>query len=95
MLWIRVVYDELIVQESSWWICLNKCRIDTIKTRSSLSIWCPPPQGCMKFNVCGISNEEVAGCGRVLRDMKGVARALFSGPIAANDADSTETGPCL
>ncbi|MBA0737882.1 hypothetical protein Gogos_011310 [Gossypium gossypioides] len=31
MLWIRVVYDELMVQDSSWWICLNKCRFDTIK----------------------------------------------------------------
>ncbi|MBA0681402.1 hypothetical protein Goari_023209 [Gossypium aridum] len=31
MLRIRVVYDELMVQESSWWICPNKCRFDTIK----------------------------------------------------------------
>ncbi|MBA0827643.1 hypothetical protein Goarm_012407 [Gossypium armourianum] len=57
MLWIRAVYDELMVQESSW-----------------------------------IANEEVVGCGGVLRDMEGVARALFSGPIAANDADSVEVG---
>ncbi|MBA0764703.1 hypothetical protein Gotri_014007 [Gossypium trilobum] len=28
---IRFVYDELMVQESSWWICPNKCRFDTIK----------------------------------------------------------------
>ncbi|MBA0612335.1 hypothetical protein Godav_012944, partial [Gossypium davidsonii] len=83
---------ELIVQESSWWICLNKCRFDTIKTKSPLSIWRPPPQGCMKFNVCGIANEEVAGCGGVLRDKEGVARALFSGPIAANDKVSAGAG---
>ncbi|MBA0710446.1 hypothetical protein Golax_009739, partial [Gossypium laxum] len=83
---------ELIVQESSWWICLNKCRFDTIKIKSPLSIWRPPPQGCMKFNVCGIANEEVAGCGGVLRDKEGVARALFSGPIAANDTVSAGAG---
>ncbi|MBA0798685.1 hypothetical protein Gohar_009251 [Gossypium harknessii] len=65
ILWIRVVYDELM---------------------------CPPPQGCLKFNVCGIANEEVASCGGVPRDIEGVARALFSSPIAANDADSTKTG---
>ncbi|MBA0682489.1 hypothetical protein Goari_024205, partial [Gossypium aridum] len=53
---------------------------------------CLPPQGCLKFNVCGIANEEVASCGGVPRDIEGVARALFSSPIAANDADSTKTG---
>ncbi|MFQ6628128.1 hypothetical protein Gotur_007074 [Gossypium turneri] len=46
----------------------------------------------LNFNVYGIANEEVAGCGGVLRDMEGVARVLFSGPIAANDADSVEVG---
>ncbi|MBA0556531.1 hypothetical protein Golob_026621, partial [Gossypium lobatum] len=65
ILWIKVVYDELM---------------------------CLPPQGCLKFNVCGIANEEVASCGGVPRDIEGVARALFSSPIAANDADSTKTG---
>ncbi|KAB2092291.1 hypothetical protein ES319_A02G019800v1 [Gossypium barbadense] len=62
---------------------------DTIKTKSSSLIWRPLPQGCTKFNVCGIANEEGAG---VLRDMKGVARALFSGPISTNDADSAKAG---
>ncbi|KAK5838878.1 hypothetical protein PVK06_007624 [Gossypium arboreum] len=38
------------------------------------------------------ANEEVVGCGGVLRDIEGVARALFSGPISANDVDSTEAG---
>ncbi|MBA0764702.1 hypothetical protein Gotri_014007 [Gossypium trilobum] len=52
----------------------------------------PPPQGYPNFNVCGIENEEVTGCGGVLRDIEGVARALFSGPIVANDTDSTEVG---
>ncbi|KAG8480022.1 hypothetical protein CXB51_025172 [Gossypium anomalum] len=92
ILWIRDVYDELMVQESFWWIFPNKCRFDTIKTRSSSSIWHPSPQGCLKFNICGIANDEVAGCGGVPRDMEGVARALFSGPITANDADSIEVG---
>ncbi|MBA0681403.1 hypothetical protein Goari_023209 [Gossypium aridum] len=45
-----------------------------------------------KFQYMRDRNEEVTGCGGVLRDMKGVARALFSGPIVANDTDSTEVG---
>ncbi|MFQ6652469.1 hypothetical protein Gotur_024315 [Gossypium turneri] len=55
LLWIRSVYDGLLMQESSWRIC----------------------------------------CGGVLRDMEGVARALFSGLIATNDADSAEVGALL
>ncbi|TXG75137.1 hypothetical protein ES332_1Z012100v1 [Gossypium tomentosum] len=46
----------------------------------------------ISFNVCGIENEEVTGCGGVLRDIEGVARALFLGPIVANDTNSTEVG---
>ncbi|KAG8483440.1 hypothetical protein CXB51_023195 [Gossypium anomalum] len=95
LLWIKSVYDDLLMQESSWWICRNRCRIDTIKFRSSLSIWCPPPQGCLKFNVCRITNEDSVCCGGVLRDMEGIARTLFLGLIAANDADSTEPGAVL
>ncbi|MBA0702123.1 hypothetical protein Goari_026919, partial [Gossypium aridum] len=48
-----------------------------------------------KFNVYGIANEDSAGCGGVLRDTEGVARALFSSLIAANDVDSTEAGAVL
>lgn len=95
LLWIRSVYDGLLMQESSWRICSNRCGIDTIKSRSSSSIWCPPSEGCLKFNVCGIANDDSAGCGGVLRDMEGVARALFSGLIATNDADSAEVGALL
>ncbi|MBA0620938.1 hypothetical protein Godav_006603 [Gossypium davidsonii] len=85
--------DEEI--ESSWRICSNRCGIDTIKSRSSSSIWCPPSEGCLKINVCGIANDDSAGCGGILRDMEGVARALFSGLIATNDADSAEVGALL
>ncbi|MBA0696636.1 hypothetical protein Goari_003173, partial [Gossypium aridum] len=46
----------------------------------------------MKFNVCGIANEKVTGCGGVLIDIEGVARALFSGPIAVNDIVSVKVG---
>ncbi|MBA0785269.1 hypothetical protein Gotri_025337, partial [Gossypium trilobum] len=81
--------------ESFWWICLNRCKINTIKSKSSSSIWHPPQQGCLKFNVCGIANENSASCVGVLRDMEGVARALFSGPIVANDADSAEARAVL
>ncbi|MBA0881701.1 hypothetical protein Goshw_026474 [Gossypium schwendimanii] len=41
--------------------------------------WEPPPCGWLKFNVAGVSLDERAGCGGVLRDEKGVVSALFSG----------------
>ncbi|XP_017639831.2 uncharacterized protein LOC108481181 [Gossypium arboreum] len=46
----------------------------------------------VKFNVSGVPNEYEAGCGGVLRDVDGVARALFLGPIAAKDSIAAEVG---
>lgn len=34
--------------------------------------------------------EEATGCGGVLRDEKRIARALFSGPCEARDANSAK-----
>ncbi|XP_052485820.1 ankyrin repeat-containing protein NPR4 [Gossypium raimondii] len=48
-----------------------------------------------QFNVCGIAKEDRAGCRGVLRDKEGVARALFSGSVAANDADVAEIGAVM
>ncbi|MBA0654627.1 hypothetical protein Goklo_021593, partial [Gossypium klotzschianum] len=58
-------------------------------------IWSPPPHGCLKFNVCGIANEDRTSCGGVLRDKEGVARALFLGSIAANDSDLAKIGAVM
>ncbi|KAG8479345.1 hypothetical protein CXB51_029147 [Gossypium anomalum] len=68
------------------------CRIDSIKIKLAASILRPSPHGWLKFNVCGIAKEDRAVCGGVLRDNEGVARALFSGFAAANDADLAEIG---
>ncbi|KAA3472224.1 ankyrin repeat-containing protein [Gossypium australe] len=38
------------------------------------------------------AKEDREGCGGVLREKESVARALFSGFVAANDADVAETG---
>ncbi|KAH1115309.1 hypothetical protein J1N35_008687 [Gossypium stocksii] len=78
--------------ENFWWICLNRCRIDSIKSKPAASIWRPSPHGWLKFNVCEIAKEDRAGCEGVLRDKDGVARALFSGFAAANDTDLAEIG---
>ncbi|KAG8500324.1 hypothetical protein CXB51_004215 [Gossypium anomalum] len=51
--------------------------------------------GCLKFNVCGIANEDRAGYRGVLRDKEGVARALFSGSVVANDTDLAEIGTVM
>ncbi|MFQ6647111.1 hypothetical protein Gotur_019248 [Gossypium turneri] len=92
LLWIRSVYDEVMLQENFWWISPNRCRIDSIKFKPTASFWRPPPHGCLKFNECGMANEDRAGCEGVLRDKEGVVRALFSGSAAANDFDVAEIG---
>ncbi|TYH21059.1 hypothetical protein ES288_A04G012500v1 [Gossypium darwinii] len=48
-----------------------------------------------KFNVSGIVFEGVQGGGGVLRGEDGIVRALFSGPIDAGDAESTELGAII
>ncbi|MBA0811552.1 hypothetical protein Gohar_003437, partial [Gossypium harknessii] len=37
-----------------------------------------------------VVDKDSAGCGGILRDTEGVARALFSSPIAANDVHSAD-----
>ncbi|KAB2088203.1 hypothetical protein ES319_A04G159100v1 [Gossypium barbadense] len=57
--------------------------------------WCPPRKGWVKFNLCGIVYEDEAGCGGVLRDLDGVARAVFSGPVVAKDSIAAEVGAII
>ncbi|TYJ28564.1 hypothetical protein E1A91_A06G008500v1 [Gossypium mustelinum] len=57
--------------------------------------WCFPLHGWFKFNVSGIVFEGVQGGGGVLRGEDGIVRALFSGPIDAGDAESTELGAII
>ncbi|MFQ6651111.1 hypothetical protein Gotur_023086 [Gossypium turneri] len=51
--------------------------------------------GWVKFNVSGVANEDEVECGGVLRDLVGVARALFSGPVAAKDSITAEVGAII
>ncbi|MFQ6656822.1 hypothetical protein Gotur_026761 [Gossypium turneri] len=51
--------------------------------------------GWVKFNVSEVANEDEVGCGRVLRDSDGVARALFSGPVAAKDSIIAKVGAII
>ncbi|MBA0729658.1 hypothetical protein Golax_022834 [Gossypium laxum] len=57
--------------------------------------WCPPRYGWVNFNVSRVANEDEVGCGEVLRDSDGVARALFSGPVAAKDSITTKVGAII
>ncbi|MBA0786757.1 hypothetical protein Gotri_027047 [Gossypium trilobum] len=86
---------NFILQENFLWICPNRCRIDSIKSKLAASLWRSPLHGCLKFNVCGIANEDKVGCRGVLRDKEGVARALFSGSVAADDTDLAEIGAVM
>lgn len=45
-----------------------------------------------KFNVCGVEFKDEVGCGGVLKNSNGVARALFSGPFTAKDSFAAEDG---
>lgn len=72
LMWVRVAHDEFKVQESSWWICPSKSYHDLNKTRNVGPFWCPPRFGWVKLNVSGVTNEDVARCGRVLRDADGI-----------------------
>ncbi|KAK5838829.1 hypothetical protein PVK06_007569 [Gossypium arboreum] len=71
-------------------ISLNKCCLDNYKFKSAAVFWRPPPLGWIKFNVYGVAKEGKVGCGGVLRDMKGVARALFLGSVIAYVVDVDE-----
>lgn len=92
LMWIRAVYDELKVDEKIWWVCPYKSWSDIKKFGLNGMFWCPPSLGWVKINVCGVEIEDKVGCGGVLRDSDGVARALFSGPFAAKDSLVVEVG---
>ncbi|MBA0702683.1 hypothetical protein Goari_000022 [Gossypium aridum] len=57
--------------------------------------WCPLRYGWVNFNVSKVVNEDEVGCGGVLRDSNGVARALFLGPVAAKDSITTKAGAII
>ncbi|TYI01222.1 hypothetical protein ES332_A11G186400v1 [Gossypium tomentosum] len=92
LFWIRSIHDEILLQENLWWISPLRYRMESVKSNSAAFCWRSPPAGWLKFNICGIELEDKAGCGGVLRDMEGVARAIFSGVVIANIAEEAEIG---
>ncbi|KAG4203827.1 hypothetical protein ERO13_A04G008800v2 [Gossypium hirsutum] len=92
LLWIRSIHDEILLQEDLWWISTLRCRMEFVKSNSAGFCWRSPPAGWLKFNICWIELEDKAGCGRVLRDMEGMARAIFSGAVIANNVEEAEIG---
>ncbi|MBA0844331.1 hypothetical protein Goarm_001432 [Gossypium armourianum] len=95
LMWVRSVQEELRVQERSWWICPYRSWCDLKKSGMGGMFWCPPRYGWVKFNVSGVANEDEVECGGVLRDLDGVARALFSGLVAAKDSITAEVGAII
>ncbi|KAG8493307.1 hypothetical protein CXB51_010707 [Gossypium anomalum] len=92
LMWDRSLSDELKVDERIWWVCPIKSWSDVKKSRLSGRFWCPLCFGWVKFNMCGLEIEGEVWCGGVLRNSKGVARAVFSGPCAAKDSYAAEVG---
>ncbi|TYG65966.1 hypothetical protein ES288_D06G229500v1 [Gossypium darwinii] len=83
LMWARAIHNECIFSESDWWSSLVKCIVGGRSMRTRDLVWDPPPMGRIKFNVAGFVMNEIAACGGVLRDDKGVVSALFSGSCAA------------
>ncbi|TYG96307.1 hypothetical protein ES288_A11G339700v1 [Gossypium darwinii] len=73
LMWARVAHNECIFSESDWWSWPVKCYL----------VSDPSPMGRIKFNVAGVVMNEIAACGGVLRDDKGVVSAVFSGRYVA------------
>ncbi|KAK5795376.1 hypothetical protein PVK06_036638 [Gossypium arboreum] len=78
-----LVHDDCIFSKDDWWGRPKDCRSDRKLGRDRDCVWDPPPTGWLKFNVAGVVVEEVAGCGGVLSDEKGVVSALFSSKCGA------------
>ncbi|KAG8502298.1 hypothetical protein CXB51_002215 [Gossypium anomalum] len=95
LMWVRAVQDELGVEERLWWICLIRSWNEAVKAGMGGRLWCPPRKGWVKFNLCGAVNEDEIGCGGVLRELDGVARAVFLGPMVAKDSLATEVGAII
>ncbi|KAK5795591.1 hypothetical protein PVK06_036861 [Gossypium arboreum] len=59
-MWVRVVHNEVILTECSWWFCPLKCRSHN-KTYKGLEMsWWFPPRGWLKFKVCGVVFKDKA-----------------------------------
>ncbi|MBA0780773.1 hypothetical protein Gotri_004832 [Gossypium trilobum] len=81
-LWLLVIAASCWT-EVDWWGRHKDWRSGRKLGRVRDFVWDPPPTVWLKFNVAGVVVEEVAGCGEVLRDEKGVVSALFSGKCGA------------
>ncbi|KAK5840747.1 hypothetical protein PVK06_009650 [Gossypium arboreum] len=92
LIWVKIVKDDLRGEERLWWFCPIRSWNGAIKAGLSGRLWLPPRKGWVNFNLCGIVNEDDVGFGGVLRDEDGVARAVFSGPVVANESCAAEVG---
>ncbi|KAH1120714.1 hypothetical protein J1N35_003874 [Gossypium stocksii] len=90
LLWVRAVNEDFRVEERLWWICPSRCWNEAIRTGISGRLWHPLRKGRVKFYLCGVVNEEDDGIGRVFRDEDGVARAVFTGLMAAKDSRAAD-----
>ncbi|MBA0674375.1 hypothetical protein Goari_015978 [Gossypium aridum] len=73
MMWVCVVYNEVILIESCWGFCPLNCRSHNKNYKGLEMSRQFPLRGWLKFNVCGVVFEDKAGGGRVLRDEDGAA----------------------
>ncbi|TYG99883.1 hypothetical protein ES288_A10G231900v1 [Gossypium darwinii] len=82
LMWARAVHNECIFLKSDWRSWPVKCCVGGRSKRTPDLVWDPSPMGRIKFNVTGVVINEIAACGGVLKDDKGVVSALFSSRCA-------------
>ncbi|KAB2015823.1 hypothetical protein ES319_D08G053300v1 [Gossypium barbadense] len=80
---MRLVRNELVFIRALMWI---RSVHEELKVDEKIYL------GWVKFNVCSVEIEDEVGCGGVLRDSDGMARALSSGLFAAKDSLTVEVG---
>ncbi|XP_039040579.1 uncharacterized protein LOC120178871 [Hibiscus syriacus] len=86
LIWIKAINENVPMVEADWWNTLAEC----FSLKPPLVSWCPPSEGCLKFNVDGAFKDPSAGCGGVLRNSKGDTKALFSAPVDPINSDYSE-----
>ncbi|TYI78524.1 hypothetical protein E1A91_D06G218600v1 [Gossypium mustelinum] len=89
LMWARAVHNECIFSKSDWWSSPVKCIMGGRSMRTRDLVWDPPPMGRIKFKVAGVVMNEIATCGGVLMDDKGVVSALFSSICAVRGLEMT------
>ncbi|KAL4279127.1 hypothetical protein GQ457_03G043400 [Hibiscus cannabinus] len=81
LFWFKMTKDDWCLLVDEWWEN-PKCDVrGGWKKVNQSVVWVLPASGTVKFNVDGISKDELAGCRGVHRCDDGMVRSIFSGLV--------------